>query len=345
MKMRRFAVVLLVTASMAWVQPRAQAPTTAAPSGARSLRLAVVQMPSVDHDVDANLRRATGFAEQAVAQRAQFILFPELMATGSYLAADSWDSAEPANGKSVQWLKATSRRLHMWIATTFLEASGTDFYDTFVLTAPTGDEAGRVRKQIPAGPEAYFFRGETGSHVIATSIGKIGVGICAENYYCFAASQFLHDSVDFVVMPHATPDMSKSGGLPTPPGTHLALWYARMLGVPVAMVNKVGPSYKPPPYEINGVFRGESAIVDSDATVLQSMDDKEGIGVATITLDAGRKTHAPQVCTGIGIAELAVGGAQGAKSVADEYERARQSYENNLVRKVKARAISGSQPQ
>src|SRR5215510_13794583 len=345
MRIVRFTVVVFVTALMAWARTGAQAPSSAGPSAARSLRLGVLQMPSRDHDLDANLRRATSFAEQAVAQGVQFILFPELMATGSYMAADSWDSAEPSNGKSVQWLKATSRRLGVWIATTFLEASGTDFYDTFVLTAPTGDEAGRVRKQIPAGPEAYFFRGESGSHVISTSIGKIGVGICAENYYCFAASQFLNDSVDFVVMPHASPDMSSGGGFPAPPGTHLALWYARKLGVPVAMVNKVGPSYKPPPNEINGVFPGLSAIVDSDATVLRSMDDKEGIGVATITLDAGRKTHVPQVCTGIGIADLTVGGAQSAKSVADEYDRGRQSYERSLVRKMKARAISGSQPQ
>jgi len=306
MKPLGFAVGLIVLA----LTPHAQAPSATT----RSLRIAVVQMPSVDHDLDANLKRATSFAEQAVAQGAAFVLFPEMMATGSYLAADSWDSAEPSNGKSVQWLKATSRRLHAWIATTFLEASGTDFYDTFVLTGPSGEEVGRVRKQIPAGAEAYFFRGETGSHVL---------------------------SVDFVVMPHATPDMSKSGGLSTPPGTHLALWYARKLGVPVAMVNKVGRSYKPPPNEIDGVFRGESAIVDSDASVLQSMDDKEGIGIATITLNAGRKTHAPQVCSGIGIAELAVGGAEGAKAVADEYERARQSYETNLFRKAKARAISG----
>jgi N-carbamoylputrescine amidase len=335
------ATVCVVFASMPAAQtalvPRAE-------SASRSLRIAVVQMPSVEHDLDANLRRASEFAAMAVAQGAQFVLFPELMATGSYMAADSWNSAEPSNGKSVQWLKATSRRLHVWIATTFLEASGSDFYDTFVLTAPTGEEAGRVRKQIPAGAEAYFFRGETGSHVISTPLGKIGVGICAENYYCFAASQFLDESVDFVVMPHATPDMSKSGGLPTPPGTHLALWYAHKLGIPVALVNKVGRSYKPPPDEINGVFRGESAIVDSDATVLQSMDDREGVGIATIALDASRKTHATQVCTGVGIAELAVGGAQGAKAVADEYARARQSYENNLIRQAKARAISGNQP-
>jgi N-carbamoylputrescine amidase len=309
----------------------------------RLLPIAVVQMQSLDHDIDANLRRATNFTEQAAARGAQFVLLPEFMATGSYLSFDTWDSSEPSHGKSVQWLKSTSRRLRVWLGASFLEASGSDFYDTFVLTAPSGEEAGRVRKQIPAGPEAYFFRGEEGSHVISTAIGKIGVGICAENFYCFAASQFLKESVDFVIMPHSSPDMSSGGGLPSPPGTHLASWYARKLGVPVALVNKVGRSYKPPPDEINGVFPGRSAIVDSDASVLLSMDRNEGIGFATMTLDPTRKTHASQVCTGIGIAELTIGGAAGATSVADEYARAQKAYDSNPVRKAKALAISGSQ--
>jgi N-carbamoylputrescine amidase len=244
----------------------------------------------------------------------------------------------------VQWLKSTSRRLHIWLSASFLEASGADFYDTFVLTTPSGDEAGRVRKQIPAGPEAYFFRGDVGPHVISTAIGKVGVGICAENYYCFAASQFLKDSADFIVMPHSSPDMSNGGGLSSPPGTHLASWYAKRLGVPVAMVNKVGRSYKPPPNEINGVFPGRSAIVDSDGTVVESMGDKEGIGIADITLDPSRKTRADQVCTGVGIAELAVGGSAGAAAVAEEYARAQKSYETNPIRKAKALSISGKQP-
>src|SRR5262249_18103345 len=189
-----------------------------------TLRIAVIQMKSLDHDIDGNLKQATTYANKAAAQGAKFVLFPEFMATGSYLSFDTWDSAEPSQGKSVQWLKATSRRLHIWLGTSFLEASGADFYDTFVLTTPSGDEAGRVRKQIPAGPEAYFFRGEVGSHVISTATGKIGVGICAENFYCFAATQFLKDSADFIVMPHSSPDMSTSGGLQSPPGTHLASW-------------------------------------------------------------------------------------------------------------------------
>src|SRR5262249_19616185 len=149
---------------------------------------------------------------------------------------------------------------------------------------------------------------------------------------------------DFVIMPHASPDMSSGGGLPTPPGTHLASWYARKLGVPVAMVNKVGRSYKPPPNEINGVFPGRSAIVDSDGAVLQSMDDKGGFGIATISLAPRRKTNTASSCAGEGIAELAVGGAQGAAAVANEYERARKSYDSNPLRKAKALAISEGRP-
>src|SRR5215467_1261852 len=313
-------------------------------SGARPLRVAIVQMKSLDHDIDGNLRQATTYADEAAAQGAQFVLFPEFMATGSYLSFDTWDSAEPSQGKSVRWLKSTSKRLHIWLGASFFEASGEDFYDTFVLAAPWGEEAGRVRKQVPAGPEAYFFRGDVGSHVISTAIGKIGVGICAENYYCFAASQFLKDSADFIVMPHSSPDMSNGGGLPSPPGTHIASWNAKKLGVPVAMVNKVGRSYKPPPNEINGVFPGRSAIVDSDGTVLQSMDDKEGIGIANITLDSGRKSRTDQVCTGVGIAELTVGGSEGAAAVAEEYARAQKSYDSNPFRKAKALSISGKQP-
>jgi len=349
MKALRCTVFLMLVGAIGFslvsaLRGQTRPPEASAAARPRTLRIAVVQMSSVDHDIDANLRRATALATQAAGQGAQFVLFPELMATGSYLAADTWNSAEPSRGKSVQWLKATSRRLHVWMGTGFLEAAGSDFYDTFVLTSPAGDEAGRVRKQIPAGPEAYFFRGDVGSHVISTSIGKIGVGICAENYYCFAASQFLDESVDFVIMPHASPDMSKSGGLRSPPGTHLASWYAGKLGVPVAMVNKVGRSYKPPPDEIDGVFPGRSAIVDSDASVLQSMDDTEGIGVADVTLDGRRKTSARRICAGVGIAELTVGGPEGAASVADEYARAQKSYESNIFRKVKARAVSSGQP-
>ena len=301
-------------------------------------------MRSLDHNIDGNLEAATGFAEKAAAQGAKLVLYPEFMSTGSYLSFETWDSAEPRNGKTVQWLKATSRQLHIWLGAGFFEADGEDFYDTFVLTTPEGQEAGRVRKALPAEGEAYFFRGDSTSHILDTAIGKIGVGICAESYYCALPTRLIKESADLVLMPTASPDMSRGGGLPSPPGTRQASWYAKKLGIPVAMVNKVGRSYKPPPNEINGFFPGLSAIVDSDGTVRQSMNDKEGVGIADVTLDPSRKRSASDapVCTGVGIADLTIGGEAGKQEVAKSQASGKESYDSNPVRKAKALAISGA---
>ena len=145
-------------------------------------------------------------------------------------------------------------------------------------------------------------------------------------------------------MPHAAADMTESGGLPTPPGTHLTSWYAAKLGIPTILANKVGRSYKPPPNEIKGRYPGLSAIVDSDGPVLQTMDVREGIGIADVTLDPHRKSRENQVCSSIGIPELTVGGTAGAAAVADEYARARKSYDSNPIRKAKALAIWAAGP-
>jgi len=314
-------------------------------AGPRRLRIAIVQMPSANHDIAGNLRRAETYAEDAVRRGARLVLFPELMPSGYTLSYDIWDSAEPSEGPTSRWLAATSRRLRAFLGTSFLEAAGDDFFNTFILTDPDGREAGRVRKQVPADAEAYFFKGEIGSHVIETPLGRIGVGICAENFYCFLANEMSDKQVDLILMPHSSPDSSASGGLPTPPGTHLALWYARRLGVPVAFVNKVGawrtPTLFPPPAETNGFFPGLSAIVGADAGVLVMMDGKAGVGVADVTLDPARKAPPGVVCSGVGIAELAIGGAAGVASVARTQAAGSLAYQTNPERARRARAISG----
>jgi N-carbamoylputrescine amidase len=315
---------------------------------ARRLRIAVAQMRSDNHDIGGNLARAEGFAEQAARRGARLVLFPEMMPSGYslyYDIWDIWDTAERAHGETSRWLSATSKRLEVWLGTSFLEADGDDFYNTFVMSGPSGAECGRVRKQVPADAEAYFFKGAVGSHVIDTEIGRIGVGICAENYYCFLANQMSERQVDFILMPHSAPDCSASGGLPAAAGTHLAVWYATRLGVPVAFVNKVGAwttkALFPPPAQTHGFFPGLSAIVDSNAAVLVSMGGEADIGVADITLDPGRKAPPEDVCSGFGIAELAIGGAAGVASVARTQMSGAQAYASNPQRPIRARAISG----
>src|SRR5260370_3437252 len=142
-----------------------------------TLRVAAAQMESRNGEVEANLAHATALVEEAARRGAQLVVFPELMPTGYVLTKEIWNAAEPREGPTVHWLKESSKRWGIWLGTSFLEAVGEDFFNTFVLTAPTGEEAGRVRKQFPAIWEAYFFNGDPGSHVIEPTLGKIGLGI------------------------------------------------------------------------------------------------------------------------------------------------------------------------
>jgi N-carbamoylputrescine amidase len=252
-----------------------------------TIRVAGVQMASVDGDIEGNLARAEVLVEQAAADGAQIVLLPEFMPPGYSLTADMWDSGEPREGRTVAWLKETSSRFHIWLGTSYLEAEGYDFYNTFVLTGPEGKEEGRVRKRYPAGPEAYFFRGELGSHMIETALGRIGIGICYENVLCFHEELMYEESADIVLMPHSAPDLTPDNSTGMTPAER----YAQLLGVPAVMVNKCGPwkEYR---------FGGKSTIADSDGTVKAQLRYQEGIIVADVTLDPSRKTTEPVVCQG-----------------------------------------------
>jgi len=276
---------------------------------ARDLRVAAVQMESENCRIEANLEHATGFAEDAARQGAKLVVFPEFMPTGYIFAKEIWDAGEPSDGPTAAWLGETSKRLGIWLGTSFLEAVGEDFFNTFVLSDPNGQEAGRVRKQSPAAVEAYFFKGEGGSHVIDTAIGVIGVGICYENQLAYMPRLMCSRSADIVLMPHSAPS-------PTPTPVlrrkmldtyvetlrELPAFYARSLGVPVVFVNKSGPFRSPTPglpfYPQNSSFPGDSAIVDSDGSVRARLGREEGVIVADIRLDPARKTGAPPPSSG-----------------------------------------------
>jgi N-carbamoylputrescine amidase len=326
----------------------AAAGAAATPPARRTQRIAVVQMPSANGAIEDNLGRATRWAAAAARAGAGLVLFPELMPTGYSLYTDIWDAAEPGDGPTARWLGATARRWGVYIGTSFLEADGEDFYNTFVLTGPDGAEAGRVRKAVPADVEAYFFKGAMGPHVIETAIGRIGVGVCAESYYCALAEAMRTGRADLILMPHSAADCSASGALPAAPGTHLGLWYAAHLGVPVAFANKVGPwrsrAIEPPPLEATGFFPGRSAIVDGDGRVLADMDGREGFAVADVTLDPARRIDRGPVCEGVGIAELTIGGPAGAASVMRAQDRGAAFYEASAVRRRKALAVSARRP-
>jgi N-carbamoylputrescine amidase len=304
-------------------------------------------MASMNGDVAGNLARATPLAEDAARKRADLVVFPEFMPTGYDLSTACWNAGEKLDGPTTAWLKTQGRRLGVYVGTSFLEARGEDFYNTFALACPAGDLY-TVRKQTPAGAEAFFFRGEDNPHIIECSLGRIGVVICQENYRCFAANLMAEGRPDFILAPHSFPDVSSTGGLPSPPGTHVASWFARRIGVPVAMVNKTGAWSTPVigGSTASGVFPGKSAIVGADGATLALLGPEEGCGVVEARLDPALRMATPARCEGPIITDLTISPPETAQASLRDgaalEQQASAFYAGSEERKHKARAISGA---
>jgi N-carbamoylputrescine amidase len=276
----------------------------------KKLTVAAVQMVSENGDIEGNLERATGHVEEAARRGAALIVMPEFMPTGYVFTKEIWDAAEPAEGPTVRWLRMNSRAHGVWLGTSFLEAEGEDFFNTFLVTNPDGDIDGRVRKQTPAAFEAYFTRGEPGPHVIDTALGRLGVGICYENMLAYTPELMSSRSVDMLLMPHSAPTPTVSPIFPASAARmfneflgNVASYYASMLGVPAVFVNKSGPWVTPLPFlpaflTQRSSFPGLSAIADSDGKVKAQLGDREGVIVEEVALDPARKTGACPPCHG-----------------------------------------------
>lgn len=318
----------------------------------RTIRVAAIQVESKNGPIEANLEHAISLVNRAVEKGAKLILLPELMPTGYIFSRAIWENGEPKEGPTVKWLRDYSKTLGVWLGTSFLEADGEDFFNTFVLTNPNGNEAGRVRKQTPALTEAYFFKGDIGPHSIETDLGKVGVGICYENQLSYVPQMMQKQSVDMILMPHSWP---------TPPQSlifgrkqmelynnylkEVAYRYARLLGVPVVMVNKCGTFQSPLPFPWSLLrakptwsFPGLSAIVDSDGTIKTQLGREEAVIVEDVKLDPSHKIHERPKCYGRWTFE-----GPWTRNLSLVMEATgRLSYSLSSERKKKARQISSS---
>lgn len=271
----------------------------------RQVCVAAVQVHAHLGHTPENLEHFTPLVEQAAQQGAQLVILPELAASGYSMAKLIWDNGETRNGPTTTWLCEISRRLGIYVGIGFLETDGVDFYNAYAIGAPDGRLAGIIRKTMA---ETTVFKSAKGPHTIDTGIGRLGVGICADNHFVTLVRQMQAQSVDMMIMPHAVPTPFKVGGLVSEddiPRNNAKLratapLYSKLLGVPAMFVNTVGPLggekwpglfgsiYKADQFRLGGL----STIVDSDGTVKGEADGlSECVVMANITLDPSRKIN------------------------------------------------------
>jgi len=271
----------------------------------KKLKVASLQLVCQDGDIKANIQHATPFIKEVSKQGAKVVLLPELYTTGYILNESAWELAEPKGGITETWLMNIAKECGIYVGTSYLEADGEDFFNTFCLANPNGEVSGRVRKEHAGFTETYIFKGDKNtSHIINTKIGKIAVGICYDNAFCFMYDAVQKNDADFMLWPMSAP---------TPPysekekkayheafkdGVHEL---SKATGIPYIMANKSGkwkselPSIFP---AMDSSYPGFSAIADSDGVVQTRLGSEEGMIIQDITLDPSKKVKTKPKCYG-----------------------------------------------
>ncbi len=158
----------------------------------RLIKVAAVQMASGDWQLDNNTDRAERLIRQAAIKGANLILCPELFMCPYFCVdenSDYFDLAEPLEGNAkLERFGRLAAELGVVLPVGFFERAGKVFYNSIVVFDADGTRLGIYRKtHIPDNPgyseKFYFTPGDTGFKVWTTRFGRIGVGICWDQWF------------------------------------------------------------------------------------------------------------------------------------------------------------------
>jgi N-carbamoylputrescine amidase len=252
---------------------------------AETLNIAVLQAAFGD-DLQANIDQIVDLAQRAVQAGAGIIVPPELF-QGPYFCKtqeELWFAhAHPAfEHPCVRALQPVSKALDIAMPVPIFEKDGPHYFNSVVML-DGGEALGIYRKShIPDGPgyqEKFYFRpGDSGFKVWKTRQGKIGVGVCWDQWFPEAARIMALQGADVLVYPTAIGSEPQDDSLDT-----AARWRRAMQGhavsnvIPVAAANRLGE-------EDGQRFYGTSFIADHTGSVVAELD-REETGFAAATFD------------------------------------------------------------
>lgn len=258
----------------------------------RSITVGSIQT-SYGPDLETNIAKTEAFVREAAGRGAEVILPSELF-EGIYFCTrqdPKWfETARPvAEHPSVLRLRELAKSLGVVIPISFFEKDGPRYYNSIAIADADGEILGVYRKShIPDGPgyqEKYYFRpGDTGFKAWNTRHGKIGVGICWDQWYPESARAMVLQGAEVLFYPTAIGSEPYDASL----DTHLQ-WQRAMQGhavsnaVPIVAANRIGLE------DNDGAkqkYYGHSFISDHRGELVQKFDaDDEGVLVHTFDLD------------------------------------------------------------
>ena len=265
----------------------------------RKLNIGIIQQHNTA-DIHDNMKRLAEGIAQLAEQGAQLIVLQELHNSLYFCQeenVDNFDLAEPIPGPSTQFYSALAKEHGVVIVTSLFEKRAAGLYhNTAVVIEKDGTIAGKYRKMhIPDDPayyeKFYFTPGDIGFHPIDTSVGRLGVQVCWDQWYPEGARLMAMQGAELLIYPtaigYAANDDEAEQQRQREAWTTVMRGHAVANGLPVIAVNRVGYE-EDPSHQTEGIqYWGSSFVAGPQGEILYRADDKEEVKTI-ITIDMDR---------------------------------------------------------
>ena len=257
----------------------------------KEIKIGFIQQQNTAVSED-NMQRLSKSIADLAKQGAQLIVLQELHNSLYFCQVEdvnNFDWAEPIPGPSTQFYGQLAKQFGVVIVTSLFEKRAPGLYhNTAVVIESDGTIAGKYRKMhIPDDPayyeKFYFTPGDLGFHPITTSVGKLGVLVCWDQWYPEAARLMALQGAELLIYPTAigyessdTPDEQERQ---REAWTTIMCGHAVANGLPVVAVNRVGLEPDPSGNTQGIQFWGSSFVAGPQGELLYraSNSDEENV--------------------------------------------------------------------
>ena len=250
-------------------------------------------------DRDANLAASIRGIREAAAAGARLVVLQELHAGPYFCQTEDtacFELAETIPGPSTETFSELAKELQLVIVTSLFEKRTAGLYhNTAVVIERDGSIAGTYRKMhIPDDPgyheKFYFTPGDLGFNPIRTSLGKLGVLVCWDQWYPEAARLMTLAGADLLIYPTAIgwdpDDAQDEQQRQRDAWVTVQRGHAVANGLPLLSVNRVG--YEPDPQGGAGAFFWGSSFAAGCQGEILAQEDCEREAVLLVEIDLER---------------------------------------------------------
>ena len=262
-----------------------------------TLAVGIIQQKNTA-DIENNKQRLAEKIKTLANKGAQLIVLQELHNSLYFCQTedvDNFDLAETIPGPSTEFFGNIAKQCHVVIVASLFERRAPGLYhNTAVVLESDGTIAGKYRKMhIPDDPayyeKFYFTPGDIGFKPIDTSVGRLGVLVCWDQWYPEAARLMTLQGAEMLIYPTAigyeSSDTKEEQERQREAWTTVQRGHAVANGLPVITVNRVGLE-DDPSHQTNGIqFWGSSFIAGPQGELLyRASNDKEEETIVDIDL-------------------------------------------------------------